>query len=350
MPAPAGAPIDAFPVSLENTQEGRGRLAGFWVSALLHGGTLGLLILLAALAPELEENFIEVQLLKETPETPAPARRALAERRAVNFAPALQAVKPQIVSPRVVAAASPALKAEALDMDAVNAVTAPTQVDTSVTVVERVSAVASPIKARASRVDVVGARGPAVRGPTVIDGPVGASVGPKVVTAAKGTSIGTGKLVIGGGSSVREGVLSSRDVLGSATGEPLASVDTKVGDGLLAGPGTGDGTGSGAGALDTSCYQKPAVLEYLGKVQDRMLSRWNLPPGVSSDQLVTLRFRLDVAGSASNVSLVKSDNNALGASAIDALRAASPFPPMSEESRCLSRVPIVGTFSNPGAS
>jgi AcrR family transcriptional regulator len=37
-------------------------------------------------------------------------------------------------------------------------------------------------------------------------------------------------------------------------------------------------------------------------------------------------------------------------SAVDALRAASPFPPMPDDVRCLSLVPIVGTFSNPVSS
>ena len=70
---------------------------------------------------------------------------------------------------------------------------------------------------------------------------------------------------------------------------------------------------------------------------------------MQSDQNVTLRFELDVAGSATRVSVVRASDNALGASGIDALRAAAPFPPMPEEARCLARIPIKATFSNPGA-
>jgi TonB family protein len=95
--------------------------------------------------------------------------------------------------------------------------------------------------------------------------------------------------------------------------------------------------------------QRPEVRSYLSGVKDRTLARWVLPPGVDPDKQVTLRFRLDSAGSASNVSVVRTEDNALGASAVDALRAASPFPPMSEDVRCLTQVPIVGTFSNPVA-
>ncbi len=90
-------------------------------------------------------------------------------------------------------------------------------------------------------------------------------------------------------------------------------------------------------------------MSYLSSVESRTLDRWNLPSGVRADQKVTLRFRIDVAGSASKVSLVQADDNALGVSAIDALRSASPFPPMPDAARCLASTPITATFSNPGA-
>jgi TonB family protein len=233
-------------------------------------------------------------------------------------------------------------------MDAVSSVAAPKQINRSAaTVVERVSAVNSIVAARASAVDVGTASGPVVRGPVRADLPAGPSAGPRqVAVAAGGNTSGTGRLTIGGGSSVREGVVSNRDVLGSPNGAPLASVDTKVGEGMLRGSG-----GSGESVVsETACFQRPEVQAYLSQVQNRTLDRWVLPPSVSSDQQVTLRFKLDVAGSASNVSLVKASDNALGLSAVDALRSASPFPAMPESARCLVRVPITATFSNPVAS
>jgi len=45
--------------------------------------------------------------------------------------------------------------------------------------------------------------------------------------------------------------------------------------------------------------------------------------------------------------VVSADDNALGASAVDALRAAAPFPPMPEPVRCLSDFSLIGTFTNP---
>jgi len=188
------------------------------------------------------------------------------------------------------------------------------------------------------------AAGPAVRGPIRADLPAGPSAGPRQVSvAAGGTTSGTGRLTIGGGSSVREGVVSNRDVLGSPNGTRLASVDTKVGEGMLRGSG-----GTGESVLsETACFQKPEVQAYIDQVQGRTLEHWVLPPNVAAGQQVTLRFKLDVAGSASNVSLVRASDNALGLSAVDALRSASPFPALPDAARCLVRVPITATFSNP---
>ena len=350
-----------FPMAFP-AEEGKGRrVAGLSTAFLIHGGAILALLFVASLAPVIDETIIPVTLLQdepavpEPPPEPAPARRALAERRSLNYAPALQAVQPQIVNPHVIADASPAIDAEALDMDAVGSVAAPTEIArASPVVVDRVSAVRSVVGARASRVDVGAIGGPVVRGPVRARSPVGPSVGPRAVSAnASGTTTGTGKLRIGGGSSVREGVLSNRDVHGSPTGSPLVRVDTAVGQGYAVGPG-GDGTGTttgrqGSSASGSSCLGLPAVQSYLGNVEYRTLERWTLPPGIDPDQFVTLRFRIDVAGSASKVSLVKAGDNALGVSAIDALRSASPFPPIPDSARCLARVPITATFSNPGA-
>lgn len=345
-----------FPgLTLKDPEGARRTLLTGGLATLVHVGAVGILLLLASLAPVIEEAIIPVQILKEEPPPkeepqpepePAPAPKALAERRSLEYAPAVQAVQPQIVNPRVVAEASPAVSAETLQMDAVSSATAPKQINRAATVVERVSAVNSVVAARASAVDVSGASGPAVRGPLRPGLPVGPSVGPRQVTVAEGGSTsGTGRLTIGSGSSVREGVVSNRDVVGSPNGAPLASVDTQVGEGLLRGSG---GTGESV-VSEMECFQKPEVKAYLSQVQSRTLERWVLPPSVSADQQVTLRFRLDVAGSASNVSLVRASDNALGLSAVDALRSASPFPAMPDSARCLVRVPIVATFSNPVA-
>jgi TonB family protein len=348
------ATADMPVLGLREPESNRRTLVTGSFAALVHLGALGLLVFVASLAPAIHEEMIEVQLLRnEQPkkDEPAPAPKALAERRSLNFAPQMQTVQPQIVNPRVVADATPTLTAEKVQMDAVATVAAPTQVARATTVVERVSAINSIATATASSVDVPTASGPVVRGPVKIDAPAGPSVGPrKVEVASNAHSIGTGTLSIGEGSSVRDGVLSNRDVIGSPDGAPLVSVDVAVGEGSLRGSGgTGESLGGGGSVSTTDCLKRSEVQSYMGLVKDRMYSRWQLPPGVPADQKVTLKFMLDVAGSASNVELVRASDNALGASAVDALRAASPFPPIPERARCLAQRRLIGTFSNPSA-
>ncbi len=341
-------------LGLREPESNRRTLVTGSFAALVHLGAVGLLVFIASLAPVIEEELIEVQLLKnerEEPDEPAPAPKALAERRPLNFAPQMQTVQPQIINPRVVADASPTIAAETLQMDAVATVAAPTQVARATTVVERVSAVNSIATATASSVDVPSATGPVVRGPVRIDAPAGPSVGPrKVEVASNAHSIGTGTLSIGEGSSVRDGVLSNRDVLGSPDGAPLVSVNVAVGEGTLRGSGgSGESLGGGGGVSTADCLGRAEVQSYMSLVKDRMYARWQLPPGVPADQQVSLKFVLDVAGSASNVELVRASDNALGASAVDALRSASPFPPIPERARCLAQRRLIGTFSNPSA-
>ena len=355
-PARGGAAAVEFPgISLEQPDERRRTLLSGSLAAGLHFGALALLVFLASRAPQVEE-LIPVQLLKEKPqqkEKPAAAPKALAERRFANFAPAVQSIQPQVINPRVIAEASPAVSAKALQMDAVSSVAAPTQIARAATVVERVSAVNSIVSARASTVDVKAVGGGAVRGPVENQGPVGPSVGPRQVAVADGApTMGTGTLKIGSGSSVKEGAVTGRDVLGSPDGAPLVSIDTAVGDGNLRGSG-GDGSSVLAGGstpeTEKACMAKAEVQQYLSEVQQRTISRWVIPPGVPSGERVTLRFSLDVGGSASSVSVVKATHNALGASAVDALRAAAPFPPMPASVRCLGRLMLKADFSNPRA-
>jgi hypothetical protein len=279
------------------------------------------------------------------PAEPAPAPKALAERRSVNFAPSAQAVAPQIVNPSVVQQASPTLDAKALDVKALESVSAPREIQTAsvaVQTVEAVTNVSAPSSAPRN-LDLGQAVSPALRGPvTAQGGPAGASVGPKAVAGAKGNSVGTGSVVRSGdGSSVREGVVTGRDVLGSPDGERLANVNTQVGSGNMRGPG-GEGTTLGGDAPD--CDQRPEVRAYREQVRQRTLARWVAPASMTSGAKATLAWKLDPAGSATSVQLVNASNGEVGNSVVNALRAASPFPPMNDRVRCLANRKLTGTF------
>ena len=348
-PGAAGAPVEFPGIDLEEKDSARGRWFGFGLAALIHGGFLAFLFVLAALNPEIAEEIIELQLVREPPAErtdPAPARRVVAERRSSNFAPQAQSMKADVVNPKVVSRRT-AVSSKALKVDTVGSVVAPRQVARTQVTSRRVSAVATVAQPTRTNLDVADSSAPALRDASVT-GPTGPSVGPRQIVA-RGDTIGTGpSMVIGLGdtSSVRDGIDSDRDVLGSATGPRLANVNTNIGQGLMDGAG---GTGRGGVAMG-NCYKLPEVIAYLDGVKVRTLARWQLPPGVPPNQSVALRFKIDPAGSATRVELVEAANQALGRSAVDALRSASPFPAMAGRTRCLSREPITATFRNPVGS
>jgi len=346
----AGAAIEFPGIDFEEKTDRKGRVIGAGLAALIHGALLGALILFAAMNPDVREEIIELQLMKEPPAKktdPAPARRVVAERRSSKFAPQAQALKPDVVNPKVVARRS-AISADALRVEAPSAVVAPRQVTRARVVTQRVTAVATVGMVDRADVQVADdAAAPTLREASV-NGPTGPSVGPRQIVA-KGDSIGTGpSMIIGLGdtSSVRNGIASDRDVLGSSTGPRLANVNTNIGNGLMDGSG-GDGRG---GVAMGDCYKLPEVRQYLDAVRVRTLARWQLPPRVQPNQSVALKFKIDPAGSATRVEVVDAADRALGQSAVDALRSASPFPAMAGRVRCLAREPITATFRNPVGS
>jgi hypothetical protein len=170
--------------------------------------------------------------------------------------------------------------------------------------------------------------------------PVGTLAGPRQVVTGGGTIGIADPTALGTGSSVKEGIASDRDVHGAKTGE-RAAVNVAVGAG--GGRGTG-GEGLGAGGVSfEQCMALPEVQAYLKRLHDRVMTRWRSTPAGLPDGVfkVTLGFRLDPSGSASQIEIRSAQSDAVGRSALDAMRAASPFDPMAGPVRCLS-----GNFFN----
>jgi TonB family protein len=166
----------------------------------------------------------------------------------------------------------------------------------------------------------------------------------------QGNTTGTGSAVtLGNGSSVREGIASGRDVLGVPDGAPLANVNTKVGQGFMHGDG-GNGTGGEGGVTLDECTKRPEVQAYMEQVRQRMYQRWNLPADAPSGQAVNLRFKLDASGSVMSSELAHASDPTIGATALEALRSASPFAAMPDRVRCLARQGLVGKFTVPSAT
>jgi outer membrane biosynthesis protein TonB len=277
-------------------------------------------------------------LPKPPPPAPAPAPKALAERRSVNFAPSAQTISPQIVNPSVIAKAAPSVDTKSMQSSA------PREIQSSALAIQAVQAVTNVAAPTPRQVDIGTTGAPALRGPVQAAGVAGPSVGPKAIAApTAGESVGTGHVVVSGdGSSVREGVVSNRDVLGSPDGARVASADTRVGQGNLR--GSGEGTTLGGDTSD--CDARPEVRAYMSQLKERTLSRWAPPPDAPGGTTqATLRWQLDVGGSASSVELLSSRDKKVGATVVDALRSASPFPPMNDRVRCLAERRVTGTFS-----
>jgi hypothetical protein len=331
MPEPAGA---------------RERLVSSGASILLHGALLVALWLVAHAAKErIEEKLIEVTRVTETREEPAARPRAIAESMAKSLAPAPMALAPQIVNPTVIqpripnVQAAPVQIAELQPVQAPREITAPTLPD-----VPQARAVPSPIALPASAPRVVDTSGaPQLSGPVDLQAPTGTLSGPRQVSNT-GNTVGVGEATaLGTGSSVQDGIASDRDVLGGKTGD-RASVNTAVG--ANGGRGTG-GTGTGLGGMSfDECMALPEVQTYMARLKERVESRWRSnPTGMpEGSHRVTLRFRLDPSGSASEVEFRGTSNDELGRSAADAMRAASPFDQMEGRARCLAGNYFNATF------
>ena len=362
---PAAGRREPFPgMNLEVVRDRGETVRSTTLSAVIHGLALLLLLFLAYLTPAIREEVLPVTLIKETPPPPpppkeeevklepkpepepAPAPKALAERRPMDFAPQAQAVAPQVINPTVIQQAAPAVNAEALKLNTVAPAVAPKDIAHVTAVAETVNVSQSLAAAQTAKVDLGASAAPALRGQAVAAAPIGISSGPRQIVANGNTS-GTGTAVnMGNGSSVREGIASNRDVLGSPDGGPIADVNTRVGNGLMRGEG---GTGTGGGG-DGDCLNRPEVQQYQEQLRQRMYSRWQAPNDAPVNSKVQLRFSLDPSGSVISAGLVSAGNEALGQSAVEALRSSSPFQAMPERVRCLARRSLIGTFTLPSAS
>jgi len=323
----------------------RGRLASGALSALIHATLLALIFLAAWLTPDqVVEDIIEIQHIPDqvSKEKAAPRPKVLAESRS-RFDPAPMALAPRVLNPAVIQPRANRVQAHRIDVATISPVLAPRAIARPTAPrVDQVRAYQSNVTATAQPV-AVEAPAPALAGPTELEAPVGVLSGPRQV-ATRGSSVGTaGPGALGSGSSVREGIASSRDVLGARQGV-RASVNWSVGAG--GGRGSG-GSGSGAGGVSwDQCVARSEVQHYLAMVKDRVVSRWILPVDVPGNEQVRLRFVLDPAGTANRVQFVGGAES-LGESAVQAMRAASPFPQLPNRARCLAGSPLVATFRNP---
>ncbi|HXG50150.1 MAG TPA: TonB family protein [candidate division Zixibacteria bacterium] len=141
--------------------------------------------------------------------------------------------------------------------------------------------------------------------------------GARIPGALKGMGSGAGSYGVPGGS--RSGV----GIAGSGTGT-----------------GTGGGSRTGLGGAASADYN-----QYLKQVERRVNSMWRYPDGVTGVQKVTVRFTLDRAGKLAQAEVLDSSDPRLNASALEAMRKASPFPPIPESLKELAGEPLIIRFT-----
>ncbi len=140
--------------------------------------------------------------------------------------------------------------------------------------------------------------------------------GPQVPGALKGSGANPGPFGVAGGSR-------------SGTG--------------IAGGGTGVGTGGG-GITGLKGIPAADYSHYLNQLKKRVESVWRYPDNVTGVQKVAIRFALDRAGKLTLSEVLESSDARLNASALDAIKRASPFPAIPENLKDLANEPMIIRF------
>ena len=117
---------------------------------------------------------------------------------------------------------------------------------------------------------------------------------------------------------------------------------SKTGSGLSGGgSGLGEGGGSNTGlkGIANSDYN-----QYLQQLKRRVESVWKYPDDVTGVQKVAVRFSLDRAGKLTLAEVLDSSDSRLNTSAVEAIKRASPFPPIPESLKDLANEPMIIRF------
>jgi TonB family protein len=160
----------------------------------------------------------------------------------------------------------------------------------------------------------------------------------KSLTALKASGEGAGI------KALREGPQIPGALKGTGTGIGPYGVPggTRNGTGLSGG-GTGTGTGGGSNT-GLKGFPNSDYNQYLNQLKKRVESVWKYPDGVTGVQKVMVRFTLDRAGKLNQAEVLESSDPRLNASAVEAMRRASPFPPIPESLKDLVNEPLIMRF------
>lgn len=167
-----------------------------------------------------------------------------------------------------------------------------------------------------------------------------AELNQRSLAMAKGTGEGSGIRGLKDGTQI-PGALKGT---GTGTGPYGVPGGSKSGTGT-AGGGTGTGTGGGS-STGLKGISSAEANQYYKLVENRVKSVWKYPDGVSGAQKLNVRFVLDRAGKLVQADVLESSDSRLNASVIEAMRRASPFPPIPENLiELLANEPLIIRFN-----
>jgi TonB family protein len=102
----------------------------------------------------------------------------------------------------------------------------------------------------------------------------------------------------------------------------------------------GGGSATGLKGLSGADYD-----QYLRQLKKRVESVWKYPDGVAGVQKVSILFTLDRAGRLVQSEVLDSTDTRLNASAVEAMKRASPFAPIPESLKDLANTPLRMQFT-----
>lgn len=85
--------------------------------------------------------------------------------------------------------------------------------------------------------------------------------------------------------------------------------------------------------------------EYLKLIEKRVYAVWKYPEGASGVQKVSVRFAIDRAGKLTQADVLESTDPRINTSALEAMKKASPFPPVPASLSDLVDEPLIIRFT-----
>ncbi len=161
----------------------------------------------------------------------------------------------------------------------------------------------------------------------------------KSLAALKGKGDGEGIRALSEGTQI-PGALKGTGSGAGPYGAPGGTQDGKGTRGGGTGSGIGGGSSSGLRGTLSGDYG-----QYLKLIEKRVFSVWKYPDGASGVQKVSVRFTLDRAGKLSQVEVLDSTDPRINSSALEAMKKASPFPPIPESLKELAGESLIIRFT-----